>query len=144
MNTNKPVGLTASVGFQIGVRRTLPFFQEEAWELLISTRGRKLWLGDAASVEFVKGHKFVTQEGTTGEFRVVKPLEQLRLTWQPASFPNASTLQIRLLPAASPGKITFSFHQEKLDSAEQREEMKVHWEEVISGLLALSEDKSTR
>lgn len=144
MNTNKPVGMTASVGFQIGVRRTLPFFQEEAWELLTSTRGRKLWLGDAASVEFVKGHKFVTREGTTGEFRVVKPLEQLRLTWQPASFPNTSTLQIRLLSADNPGKTTISFHQEKLDSAEQRGEMKAHWEEVISGLLALSEDKSIR
>jgi uncharacterized protein YndB with AHSA1/START domain len=144
MNTNKPVGLTASVGFQIGVRRTLPFFQEEAWELLTSTRGKKLWLGDLATFELVKGHKFVTQEGTTGEFRVVKPLEQLRLTWQPADFPNTSTLQIRLLPAASPGKTTISFHQEKLDSAEQREEMKVHWEEVISGLLALSEEKTIR
>ncbi|NOU84743.1 SRPBCC domain-containing protein [Paenibacillus sp. LMG 31460] len=144
MNTNKPVGLTASVGFQIGVRRTLPFFQEEAWELLTSTRGRKLWLGDLATFELVKGHKFVTQEGTTGEFRVVKPLEQLRLTWQPAGFPNTSTLQIRLMPAASPGKITISFHQEKLDSAEQREEMKVHWEEVLSRLLALSEDESIR
>ncbi|WP_261306133.1 SRPBCC domain-containing protein [Paenibacillus andongensis] len=144
MNTNKPVGLTASVGFQIGVRRTLPFFQEETWELLTSTRGRKLWLGDAPSAQIVKGHKFATQEGTTGEFRVVKPQEQLRLSWQPAGFPNSSTLQIRLLPAASPGKTTISFHQEKLDTAEQREAMKVHWEEVISGLLAISEDKSIR
>ncbi|KRF31809.1 SRPBCC domain-containing protein [Paenibacillus sp. Soil787] len=144
MNTNKPVGLTASVGFQIGVRRTLPFFREEAWELLTSIQGRRLWLGDLATAQIVKGHKFVTQEGTTGEFRVVKPLEQLRLTWQPAGFPNASTLQIRLLPAASPGKTTISFHHEKLNSAEQREEMKVHWEEVISGLLALSEDKFIR
>lgn len=144
MNTNKQVGLTASVGFQIGVRRTLPFFQEEAWELLTSTQGRKLWLGDADSVEIVKGHKFVTQEGTTGEFRVVKPLEQLRLTWQPADFPNTSTLQIRLLSAASSGKTTISFHQDKLESAERREEMKAHWEEVIRGLLALSEEKSIR
>ncbi|NOU76520.1 SRPBCC domain-containing protein [Paenibacillus sp. LMG 31458] len=144
MNTNKQVGLTASVGFQIGVRRTLPFFQEEAWELLTSTQGRKLWLGDADSVEIVKDHKFVTQEGTTGEFRVVKPLEQLRLTWQPADFTNTSTLQIRLLPAASSGKTTISFHQEKLDSAEQRDEMKAHWEEAIRGLLALSEEKSIR
>lgn len=135
MNANKLVGLTASAGFH---------FQEEAWELLTSTRGRKLWLGDAATFEFVKGHKFVTQEGTTGEFRVVKPQEQIRVTWQPVGFPQASTLQIRLLPAASPGKTTISFHQEKLDSAEQREEMKAHWEEVISGLLALSEEKSIR
>ena len=75
---------------------------------------------------------------------MVKPLEQLRLTWQPAGFPNETILQIRLLSADSPGKTTISFHQEKLDSAEQREEMKAHWEEVISGLLVLSKEKSLR
>ena len=86
----------------------------------------------------------MTQEGTTGEFRVVKPLEQLRLTWQPAGFPECVNTSNSSAACRYPGKTTISFHQEKLDSAEQREEMKVHWEEVISGLLALSEDKSIR
>lgn len=142
MNTNKIVGQSASVGFQIGVRRTLLIGQEEAWELLTSPQGRKLWLGELSTVDCVKGHKFVTQEGTTGEIRVVKPLEQLRLTWQPAGWSKASTLQIRLLPAANPGKTTISFHQEKLDSAERREELKTRWEGVISGLQTLSEEGS--
>lgn len=35
----KPAGLTASVGFQIGVRRTLPVSPERAWELLTAPKG---------------------------------------------------------------------------------------------------------
>lgn len=139
---NKIVGLTASAGFQIGVRRTLQLGQEELWELLTSPEGRNLWLGETGVISFTKGYKFMTQEGTTGEIRVVKPLEQLRLTWQPEGWGNQSTLQIRLLSAAHPGNTTISLHQEKLESAARRVEMKARWEDVISRLQALSEKGS--
>lgn len=139
MNSEKIVGLTASVGFQIGVRRTVSLSQEKAWELLTSQKGRKLWLGEIADFTFEKGVAFCTKEGITGVLRVVRPDEQLRLTWQPADWPEASTLQIRLLPAASPGKTTISFHQEKLDTMPRREEMKARWEAVINGLLELAQ-----
>ncbi|NOV02218.1 SRPBCC family protein [Paenibacillus planticolens] len=139
MKSEKIVGLTASAGFQIGVRRTIPISQGKAWEVLILPQGRKLWLGDLAEeMTFEKGSAYCTADGLKGVVRVVKPYEQLRLTWQPAAWPEASTLQIRLLPAGSPGKTTISFHQEKLDSLQRREEMKVHWEAVISGLQELA------
>ncbi|MCY9660593.1 SRPBCC domain-containing protein [Paenibacillus chondroitinus] len=137
MNSENMVGLTAAAGFQIGVRRTLTLSQEKAWELLTSPQGRKLWLGETPTILFEKGHTFCTKEGINGVLRVVKPNEQLRLSWQPASWEEASTLQIRLLPAASPGRTTISFHQEKLDSMQHREEMKVRWEAVLNRLMEL-------
>ncbi|WP_372813959.1 hypothetical protein [Paenibacillus sp.] len=41
----EPVGQTSSVGFQVGVRRTLPLSQEQAWRLLTSPEGLSWWLG---------------------------------------------------------------------------------------------------
>lgn len=127
----KAVGQTASVGFQIGVRRTLPITQEQAWELLTSSDGVKMWLGDVSDLAFSAGSTYLSEEGTSGELRIVKPHEQLRLTWQKRGWATPSTLQIRLLPK-SPEKTTISFHQEKLASAVEREEMKLRWEAVLS------------
>jgi hypothetical protein len=36
----------------------------------------------------------------------------------------------KLIPTST-GKTTISFHQENLESAAEREEMKLHWEEVL-------------
>lgn len=138
METQKIVGQTASAGFQIGVRRTLNISQKQAWERLISPQGMKLWLGECPDLIWAKGTDFRTAEGLTGQLRVVKPQEQLRLTWQPAHWAEASTLQIRLLPAASPGRTTVSFHQEKLDSMQRREQMKAHWDDVIRAVEELN------
>ncbi|NOU94239.1 SRPBCC domain-containing protein [Paenibacillus sp. LMG 31456] len=126
----KPVGLTASVGYQIGVRRPLPISKERAWELISSLDGLQLWLGSISSMKLQRGEKYLTEEGTSGELRVVKPYEQLRLTWHKAGWSQPSTLQIRLI-STSPIKTTLSFHQEKLENAAVREEMKARWEHVI-------------
>jgi uncharacterized protein YndB with AHSA1/START domain len=142
MTTNKPVGQTASVGFQIGVRRTLPLSQEQAWTLLTSREGLRLWLGELEELPTAPRTPYMTQEGTAGELRVIKPKEQLRLTWQPQRWSTPSSLQIRLLPAAE-GKTTISFHQEKLIDAEVRESMKQRWEDVLSKLTYLSTGEPT-
>jgi hypothetical protein len=47
---DKPIGLTKSVGFQIGVRRTLLITPEKAWQLLCSQQGLQIWLGDQSSL----------------------------------------------------------------------------------------------
>jgi uncharacterized protein YndB with AHSA1/START domain len=133
----KPVGLTKSAGFQIGVRRTLPITSEKAWELLFSQEGLKIWLGDLSSLPLQKGERYKTQQGVSGEIRVVRPKEQLRMTLQKKNWTYASTCQIRLIPKST-GKTTISFHQENLDSAAEREEMKLHWEEVLQSFTDIS------
>ncbi len=133
----KPIGLTASVGYQIGVRRTIPITQAEAWERLTSKDGIKLWIGDTPPIIFSKGEKFESSSGLSGEFSVVKPKEQLRLTWQPKGWSKASTLQIRIIPGKSDSnKTVLSFHQENLSDARVREEMKHRWEQVIAQIAA--------
>lgn len=129
----KPVGQTSSVGFQVGVRRTLPLSQEQAWRLLTSPEGLSWWLGGLSALQLEPGQRFFSKEGTSGELRIVKPLEQLRLSWQRAGWEQASTLQIRLLAAAG-GRTTISFHQEKLKDANVREQMKLYWKEVLARL----------
>ncbi len=137
----KPVGLTAAAGFQVGVRRTLPITQEEAWRLLISPEGLSLWLGEVETLELARGTAFVTREGNQGELRVVKPLHQLRMSWQRAGWSAPSTLQIRLLPTKQ-GGTTISFHQEKLKDLYAREQMKAHWEDVLHRLKEASDGLS--
>lgn len=132
-NLGRPVGQTASAGFQIGVRRTLPIAKAQAWEALTSPDGLKLWLGDLAALPLEPKQRYTTVEGTTGEMRVVKPLEQLRLTWQPKGWPKASTVQIRFL-SSNPTKTTISFHQEHLADVFVREEMRQRWEAVLNAL----------
>lgn len=131
VSDGKVVGKTASAGYQIGVRRTLPISKEQAWSFLTSSEGVRIWLGEVAEVAFAQGARFASSEGITGEFRVVKPLEQLRLRWGKKEWAKPSTVQIRLL-GNDPDRTTISFHQENLDHASTREQMKQHWEDVLN------------
>jgi len=130
----KVVGQTASAGFQIGVRRTLPISKEQAWELLISPEGIELWIGEVTSINLSVGETFQSKEGITGELRVVKPFQQLRMRWTAANWERPSTLQIRLL-SDKQYQTTISFHQEKLDGPDTREQMKLHWESVLATIM---------
>lgn len=129
-DTNKQIGKTASAGFQVGVRRTFPIPQEQAWEMLTSPEGLTLWLGNSPSVQLEVGHSYQSDDGISGQFRVVKLYQQLRLTWQKKGWERPSTLQIRFL-SSKPDKTTISFHQENLADSPIREQMKLHWEGVL-------------
>lgn len=129
-------GQTASAGFQIGVRRTFPISQEQAWDLLVSPEGLKLWLGDLSALELQVGQGYTTKEGISGELRVVKLFQQLRMTWQPRGWEKSSTLQIRIIPnPTNADKTTISFHQEKLKDVYTRECMKKYWEEAATRIM---------
>ncbi|MFD0716004.1 SRPBCC domain-containing protein [Paenibacillus sp. GCM10027626] len=136
----KPVGQTAAVGFNIGVRRTVPVPRERLWDFLVSPEGMKLWIGDVAPFLLQVGSRFASREGTSGKLGVVKLHEKLRMSWQRHDWDSPSTLQIYLLPAAA-GKTTISFHQEKLDDLYMREMMRRHWDEVIIRILAQTNTK---
>lgn len=126
----KVVGQTTTAGFQIGVRRTLALSPEEAWSFLVSEPGLKLWLGTFSSLQIEPKYSFESEEGISGEFRIVKPLLQIRLTWKKKEWQKPSTIQIRLLNREA-GKTTISFHQENLSDQRVREEMKQRWEDVL-------------
>ena len=131
----RTVGQTAAVGYEIGVRRTLAVTPEQAWALLASPEGMKAWLGVAA--DMTEAAPYRTGDGREGEFRVVKPGSHVRLGYAVAPGPPQSTLQVRVLPAAS-GRATLSFHHEKLASADERERMRVHWGRVLDALERLA------
>lgn len=132
MNNKRIIGQTKTVGFQVGIRRTFPISPEKVWELITSEEGLNLWLGESTGIILQPGQKFITKLGK-GEIRIVKPLLQLRLTWQKGKWEKPSTVQIRILSKES-NKTTISFHQENLSNENVRKEMKIYWEKVIEGI----------
>lgn len=136
MQEKKAAGLTSTAGYQVGVRRTFPISTEKAWELLTSDTGVKIWLGDTALPDIQKGQEYRTEAGISGEVRVVNPFVNLRLTWKRSNWTQPSTLQIRTISNGH-DRTTISFHQENLHDSSVREEMKLHWEEVLNRLKTL-------
>lgn len=84
MDSHKSIGLTKTVGYQVGVRKTFPISQEQAWSLITAEEGLNAWLGGGGNIILKPGHQYRTTVGT-GEIRIVKPLLQLRLTWKKRS-----------------------------------------------------------
>lgn len=128
----RPTGLTKDVGFQIGVRRTLPVRLEDAWRLLTSSTGVKLWLGATSGLSFAKGSKYQLADGSVGEVRVYTPGSHLRITWHPPGWPKASTIQLRTIPKGE--RTVVAFHQEHLPGAREREERRAHYTAVLDEL----------
>jgi uncharacterized protein YndB with AHSA1/START domain len=130
-----PTGLTKDAGWEIGVSRTLPVPADRLWEFLTGDEGRALWLGHGTLVA-ERGAAYRTTEGTTGEVRGTRsrPGGGLRLTRRPPDGPE-STLQITVTPAASStAKSVLRFHEERLSSAEEREERRRHWKAVADAV----------
>jgi uncharacterized protein YndB with AHSA1/START domain len=132
------VGETADTGFQVGVQRSVGATPTEVWELITSQP--ELWLGEGASVAFDEGERYeVPPEngapGATGEIRVVKPGERLRLTWQPEDWREPATLQLTLSTSES-GKTAIQAHLEKLPDADAREAMRTRWREALERIAA--------
>lgn len=126
------LGQTASTGFEVGVRRTLPIAAEDAWQLLMSPEGVGTWLGGKVP-RWEKGEKYALKDGSAGEVRVFKPGSHLRVSVQPAGWPRASTLQVRVMPSGEQ-KTVISFHQEHLPGAAEREERRKFLEAALDTL----------
>lgn len=130
--TERPIGLTRDAGWQIGVSRTFPVDLEAAWEQLTSEAGIKLWLGGGVASPLTKGAHYQTRDGTTGEVRSVRPLDRLRLTWQPAGRDAPATVQLTVVESSSGCSVRF--HAERLASEQEREHMRSHWRTVLDRL----------
>jgi uncharacterized protein YndB with AHSA1/START domain len=122
----RAVGQTADVGFQVGAQRSVPTTAGRLWDVL--TTQPELWLGAGAAVVFEPGRRYEvlpgeSGTGASGEIRVVKPGNRIRMTWQPEGWPEPAMLQITLSPAA-PARTRLNVHVEKLPDAETREAMR--------------------
>lgn len=115
-------GQTATAGYEIGVRRTVPLPPDQVWARLTSARGLPEWLEAAPPLE--PGTRFALPDGATGEVRTVQPGSRVRLVWK-----GGSTLQVTLTPTAR--GCTVTFHQEKLPDGATRERMREHWRAVL-------------
>jgi uncharacterized protein YndB with AHSA1/START domain len=130
------VGKTAETGWQIGVSQTLPYPGAAVWDFLVSREGTEIWLGPGA--DLVKGRRYETANGTTGEVRSYVEGDRVRLTWRPKDWDHDSTVQVRLSGAGT--KTTLRFHQEWLSGAEEREEQRAYWKDVLERVVvALAE-----
>jgi uncharacterized protein YndB with AHSA1/START domain len=129
----RELGETAVAGFEIGAQKTVSVSKKMVWDLLIGSQGLRLWLGDTPDLKLIKGQKYRTAEGISGEFRVVEFVDHLRLTWQPADWAHPSTLQLRVISKGE-SKTTIGFHQEKLPDAAAREQMRGRWKKVLKML----------
>ncbi|MGE7111423.1 SRPBCC domain-containing protein [Lysinibacillus sp. NPDC047702] len=99
MANDRVIGQTKGAGFQVGVRRSFSISSEDAWNLLTSPDGLNLWLGESTGIILNPGQTYMTNLGS-GEIRIVKPLQQLRLTWKKEGWEQPSTVQIRVLSKA--------------------------------------------
>lgn len=131
-HSNKIVGQTRDVGFQIGVRRTLSIRHEDAWRLLTSRKGVRLWLGNTSGLKFTKGAAYKLADGSFGEVRVFKPNSHLRITWQIAGRERPSTIQLRVIPKDE--RTVVAFHQENLPGSKEREKRRTHYSTVLDEL----------
>ncbi|MEU4311676.1 SRPBCC domain-containing protein [Nocardia sp. NPDC024068] len=127
-----PTGLTKDAGWQIGVARTLPHSPEVVWSYLTSTAGLACWLGPGAELDPEPGTQYRTGAGTTGEVRSFRPGDRIRLTY------GSSTVQLALTPASA-DRTHLRFHQERLSSANQREQQRTHWQQVMDRVAAALE-----
>ena len=123
------VGKTKDVGFQFGIRKTIPVSTEKVWDFLLSENGLRIWLGKL-NTELELNKEFETKNGITGLVRVFKPNSHIRLNWKPKIWKNMSTVQIRVI--GNETKTTIAIHQEKLLNPEQRNEMKEYWTQTIN------------
>lgn len=128
----RPTGQTKDVGWQIGVRRTLPMHPDAAWKWVISPEGADLWLGQGAALDFEKGATYQLADGTTGEVRVCKPGSHLRITYQPPGRERASTIQVRVIPSGE--KTIFAFHEEHLPDETAREQRRAFYQSVLDSI----------
>lgn len=130
----RPVGLTQGAGWQIGARRVFPVDLEQAWALLISPAGQRLWLGGSAGRELARGVSFELDGGVTGKVTTFKPLSHMRLAWGPPGWPRPSILQVRAL--AGRAGTTVAFHQEHLPGEAEREERRGHFVGALDAIEA--------
>jgi uncharacterized protein YndB with AHSA1/START domain len=123
---------TRSTGYAVGARRTFPISMQEAWDLVVSPKGLRIWLGGAPRGPLRPGATYRLRNRAEGVVRVFKPYSHLRVTWRPADWAGDSLMQVRVIPAAR--GTTISFHQEHLPDTRWREERRRFFVDALGRL----------
>lgn len=133
------VGLTQGAGWEIGVSGTVRHPVEQVWELLVSPRGLRLWLG-TTELGTSRGDRYESADGTVGEVRSFRPHDRMRITWRPAGWDHDSTVQVAL-SSRGEGRTVLRFHQERLADEAERVRQRDHWRAVLARIVdALDQD----
>lgn len=133
---NRPlVGRTRDGTFEVGARRTLDIGLAEAWELLLSPHGLRLWFARDFDGTLTDGVTYRLPDGTTGVVRVFVPNSHLRVTWQPPAWEQPSTIQLRVMPNGE--RTTVALHQERMPDGAARSQ-RLAW--FIAALDALEKE----
>ncbi|MEU5369106.1 SRPBCC domain-containing protein [Streptomyces sp. NPDC005951] len=125
-----PTGLTQDAGWEIGVSRTIRRPLAAVWDFVTGPEGAALWLGLDGPLPTAKGAPYRTADGIDGEIRSYRPGDRVRLTH------GTSTVQVAVTPGSSEDRTVLRFHQERLASAEEREERRTHWKNVMDRIEA--------
>lgn len=137
----REVGETASQGFEIGVRRTVPLSPAAAWDAATGADALGKWLGGWIP-DLREGARFTAVNESVGEVRTIKPGERIRLRWRPARTEADTVVQLTVAPAATGA--TIGIHQEKLADNAQRELMRGYWKRALEEFAAgLAERSAT-
>jgi uncharacterized protein YndB with AHSA1/START domain len=115
-------------GWQIGVSITVRRDAVDVWDYLINKEGLETWLGSGVEFHGGKGEAYQTKDGTCGELRSYRPLDRIRLTWQPKNWDHETTVQIALDDKGDRTRIVF--HQERLADADERRKQRDHWKAI--------------
>lgn len=126
-------GLTKDAGWEIGVSRTVPYPVEQVWDLLLSSRGLRLWLGET-ELGTSRGDRYETADGTVGELRGLRRNDRVRITWRPPDWDHESTVQIAVTPRGD-GRTVLRFHQERLADEAERTRQRDHWRAVLTRVI---------
>ncbi len=135
------MGRTKDAGWQIGVSITVDRPAAEVWDLLVAAEGLAVWLGPGTELSGERGDQYETSDGVVGEIRSFREEDRIRLTWQPPEWDHDTTVQIALDDRGA--KTGVRFHQERLASAEEREQQRRHWKSVAERLRPLFVDRPT-
>jgi len=129
------VGLTRDAGWQIGVSKTVDHPVGDVWRFITSPEGIAIWLGEGVTVLSELGEGYETTAGVRGETRSFRELDRLRLTWQPPGWSHDTTLQLTVTSVGA-GRARLGVHQERLANADEREQQRKHWRDVVNALVA--------
>ena len=133
--------------------RTIAAPPRRVWDFLVSAEGIDLITSDPdvdlASLPVAPGRdSFESLESLEGQsptgIRIAtttfEPGSHVRMRWQRPRWQAHSILQIRVIPK-SETKTILSFHQEKLPTRDDREELRDHWRRIAE---AIAEHSATR